>query len=316
MQGYANHTKGGYMYYQYLGPGSTPNKLKYAITLSFYTNCSLTNNQFNPTINISIYGAGSNQLVSNDAVTFQDSADIRNCVLQSCYPCIFPIPSICYKITTYQLIKELDRSSSGYVVSYQRCCRITGINNVQPPSSNIGETWTVTIPGTAVAPGAERNSSANFAQNDTAIICEGGNFIFDFKATDIDNDSLVYEFCDAYAGGGSGNASPNPAAAPPYFSIPYAGGFSGNSPMGSGVTINRTTGRVSGIAPSSGVYVLTVCVSEYRRGPATFDDAAPVADDEVDADKNERRARKPPRRKGRCRYWKPRELREMRNVGA
>jgi gliding motility-associated-like protein len=266
MQGYANHTKGGYMYYQYLGPGSTPNKLKYAITLSFYTNCSLTNNQFNPTINISIYGAGSNQLVSNDAVTFQDSADIRNCVLQSCYPCIFPIPSICYKITTYQLIKELDRSSSGYVVSYQRCCRIAGINNVQPPSSNIGETWTVTIPGTAVATGAERNSSANFAQNDTAIICEGGNFIFDFKATDIDNDSLVYEFCDAYAGGGSGNASPNPAAAPPYFSIPYAGGFSGNSPMGSGVTINRTTGRVSGIAPSSGVYVLTVCVSEYRRG--------------------------------------------------
>ena len=35
--------------------------------------------------------------------------------------------------------------------------------------------------------------------------------------------------------------------------------------MGSGVSINRFTGIVSGIAPSSGIYVLTCCVSEYRR---------------------------------------------------
>ncbi len=266
MDGYANHTKGGYIYYQYLGQGSTPNKLRYAIILKLYTNCVLTNNQFNPTINISIYSAGSNQLVSNDAVTFLDSTDIQNCVLQSCHPCISPIPSICYKITTYQLIKELDRSSSGYVIAYQRCCRITGINSIQPPSNNIGETWTVTIPGTAVAPGAERNSSANFSQNDTAIICEGGNFNFDFSAFDINNDSLVYEFCDAYAGGGSGNASPNPATPPPYGPVPYASGFSGGFPMGSRVSVNRVTGQVTGIAPPSGIYVLTVCVSEYRRG--------------------------------------------------
>jgi gliding motility-associated-like protein len=267
--GLANHTKGGYMYYQYLGPGSSPNKLRYAITLKLYTNCLLNNNQFNPTINFSIFGAASNDLISNDAVSFMDSADVQNCVLQACHPCISPIPSICYKITTYQLIKELDRSSSGYIIAYQRCCRIAGINNIQPPSNNIGETWTVTIPGTATAIGAERNTSATFALNDTAIICEGGFFNFDFSARDINNDSLVYEFCDAFIGGASGNANPSPAAAPPYIPVSYASGYSGAFPMGNAVTINRTTGIVSGIAPTSGVYVLTVCVSEYKRGTNT-----------------------------------------------
>jgi gliding motility-associated-like protein len=264
--GYANHTKGGYMYYQYLGTGSAPGTLRYLITLKLYTNCVLTTNQFNPTINITIFNAGNNQQVSNDAVTYFDSTDIQNCVQQACHPCINPIPSICYKIITYQYTKELPINSSGYIISYQRCCRITGINNLQAPSNSIGETWTVNIPGTATALGAERNSSATFAQNDTAIICQGGNFTFDFSATDINNDSLVYEFCDAYAGGGSGNANPNPAAAPPYNSVPYSGIYSGSSPMGSGVSINRFTGQVTGIAPSSGIYVLTVCVSEYRRG--------------------------------------------------
>lgn len=265
-QVYANHTKGGYMYYEYLGQGSSPDRVRYRIVLKVYTNCQLNNSQFDQSINFTFFDGGNYQLVSSDAVIYRDSVNIQNCTLQSCHPCISPIPSICYKIITYEMVKELERRPNGYVVSYQRCCRIAGISNIQPPSSNIGETWTVNIPGFAGAPDADRNSSALFAQNDTAIICEGASFTFDFSAIDPNSDSLVYEFCDAYNGGGATNPAPLTAGPPQYSSVPYSGFFNGSQPMGNGVTMNRFTGIVTGIAPASGVYVLTACVTEYKRG--------------------------------------------------
>ena len=264
---FANHTKGGWMYYEYLGAGSTAGTLKYRITLKVYTACELSSGQFNPDINLTIFNALTNQQLYNIPVTYFDQPNIQNCVLQECHPCISPIPSICYKIITYQTTQDLPISSSSYTISYQRCCRIIGLNNIQPPSNSVGETWTVTIPGTGVAPGAELNSSARFSQNDTAIICQGNYFTFDFSATDIDNDSLVYAFTSAYVGGDNGaNAAPPISSPPPFGLIQYASGFSGSQPLGSGVTIDSKTGIVSGIAPGSGVYVVTVVVSEYRRG--------------------------------------------------
>jgi gliding motility-associated-like protein len=262
---FANHTKGGWMYYEYIGAGDNLNTLKYRITLKLYTICELNSGQFNPTISFSIFDAATNLGFSTVSVTYTNDPNIQNCTTQECHPCINSIPTICYKIITYERVVDLPISVSGYIVAYQRCCRITGIQNIQAPSNSVGETWTVKIPGTAV-PGAETNSSARFSQNDTAIICEGNSFVFDFSATDVDNDSLVYSFTPAY--GGASNTDPAPASAsnPPYSSVPYANGFSGSQPMGSGVHINPVTGFVTGIAPLSGIYVLTVTVSEYRRG--------------------------------------------------
>ena len=262
---FANHTKGGWMYYEYLGVGSTANTLQYRITLKLYTICSLNSGQFNPTINFSIFNGVTNQSLYNIPVTYTSDPNIQNCTTQECHPCINQIPTICYKIITYETVVDLPITTSGYTIAYQRCCRIIGIQNIQAPSNSVGETWTVKIPGTAIA-GAETNSSARFSQNDTAIICEGNSFIFDFSATDIDNDSLVYSFSNAYSGATSTTPAPTGASNPPYASIPYAPGFFGFQPLGSGVTINSTTGFVSGIAPLSGIYVITVTVSEYKRG--------------------------------------------------
>ncbi len=264
---FANHTKGGWMYYEYLGAGSTANTLKYRITLKLYTICDLNSGQFNPTINFSIFDAATNQSYFDAPVTYSEQTDIQNCTQQECHPCIMPIPTICYKITTYERIIDLPITTSGYIVSYQRCCRITGINNVQN-SNTVGETWTVKIPGTAV-PGAETNSSARFSQNDTAIICQNNSFTFDFSATDIDNDSLAYVFSSAYDGASQATPAPTSASNPPYFSVPYSGGYAGNLPMGNGVTLNPNTGIVSGIAPTAGIYVMTVTVLEYKRGTNT-----------------------------------------------
>lgn len=261
----ANHTKGGWLYYQYMGPGSAANTVRYRITLKLYTACVLSGGQFDPTINFSIFDGGNNSLLYQEPVSYSNLFDIQNCTSQECHPCINLIPSICYKIITYTLDKDLPRTANGYTVSYQRCCRILGIVNLQNPSNSIGETWTVKIPGTSIA-GAETNSSARFSQNDTAIICQGARFTFDFSAFDLDGDSLVYALTPAYSGGGQGNPTPDPATNPPYNSVPYSGAFSGAFPLGPGVSIDPKTGIVSGIAPSSGIYVITCTVSEYRRG--------------------------------------------------
>jgi gliding motility-associated-like protein len=265
-ENFANHTKGGWMFYEYLGAGAAPNTSKYRITLKMYTECVLNAGQIDDVVPFTFFNAGNGSFVDNISVPLSSDITINNCTLPGCQPCINNIPSICYRIRTFSLEKELPNTLTGYIISYQRCCRIRDLINIQPPSQDYGETWTVSIPGTAVAPGAEKNSSAIFSQNDTAIICTNNSFIFDFSATDIDNDSLVYSFTAAYSGANNVNPVPNRSSAPPFNTIPYSAGYSGSQPLGSGVTINTQTGIVSGIAPGLGTYVITAVVSEYRRG--------------------------------------------------
>ena len=266
---FANHTKGGWIYYKYEGPGSAPNTSKYLITLKIYTECILTANQWCPDVNISIFNANNNSLFETVNVSNTEVINIQNCTLQSCHPCVTDIPNICYKISTFEFIKELPITPSGYIISYQRCCRIANIINLQPGSSTIGDTWTVNIPGFGgLDPTAYKNSSAIFSQNDTATICRENYFTFDFSATDPDSDSLVYSFSDAYySSRGSGGQCSSVSDAPPFSYVSYQGVFSGKEPLGPGVIINPVTGIVSGIAPAAqGTYVVTCTVMEYKRG--------------------------------------------------
>ena len=268
----AEHTKGGWMYYSYLGPGVAPNAARYKITLKIYTKCILDNPaQFCPTVVISIFSGGSNALLQKEVVQYTSSENINNCSSETCHPCVSLIPSICYKITTYEFIKELPITPKGYTFAYQRCCRISGIINLKQPTAVVGDTWTVNIPGNAESPLAPLNSSAVFPQNDTAIICSDNYFTYNFGATDPNGDSLSYAFSNAFSGtpdGGTGGSCANEfALPPPYSSAEYQLPYSGIEPMGTQVRIDARTGLVSGVAPAaSGVYVLTVTVTEYIRG--------------------------------------------------
>ena len=267
---FANHTKGGWLYYSYLGPGANPNTARYSITLKIYTECFLNSNQWCPSVNISIFNGGTNSLYEVVTVSYSDSINIQNCTQQQCHPCISSIPNICYKIATFTFTRDLPITPDGYVVSYQRCCRIANIINLAPGSSSIGDTWEVSIPGTnGRDPQAYQNSSAQFSQNDTAIICKQNFFNFDFSAVDIDNDSLAYSFTDALYSpqGSNGGQCGSQSSPPPYSFVNYTGSFSGAAPLGAGVTLNPATGIVSGIAPATqGTYVLTCTVTEYKRG--------------------------------------------------
>jgi len=276
---YAAHIKGGFFTYQYLGPGSNGN-LKYRITLTMYmagageapNPCVPSTGQLTNPINFSIFNSGTNQLFQTAEVSITNQY-----ILSKTYdePCISGDQRTCYYyIVVYDLASiELPSTPNGYTIAYQRCCRIDGIINVIS-SGDIGNTFTIQIPGSNIGLNAQTNSSPVFLINDTAVVCKGSYFEYSFKVSDTNTeDSLSYEFCNAFSGGGRGtgngptSTAPDPATNPPYSSIPYASPFNGSQPMGTGVTIDPKTGMISGIAPDMlGQFVVCVCVSEWRQG--------------------------------------------------
>ncbi len=260
----AAHIKGGFFSYQYLGPGQGTN-LRYRITLTVYMICSPSTGQLSNPINFSIFNAGNNQFIQNVSVPITNQYNLGKAGDE---PCISGDQSGCYyTIVIYDLpVIELAPSASGYIIAYQRCCRIAGINNIQN-SGAVGNTFSIQIPGTNVFAGAETNSSPQFLVNDTAVVCANNYFQYSFQASDPNGDSLAYDLCDAIQGGDQTNNSPPTAANPPYGAVPYSFAYSGAFPMGPAVTINSQTGLISGTAPSmSGEYVVCVCVREYRNG--------------------------------------------------
>lgn len=259
----ARHIAGGELSYEYLGPGSGTN-LRYRITMKLYRDCFAPPGSapLDGNAAISIYPIGSTTIYRTDLV-IRDRIIVVS--LTSPGPCIDNAPQVCYEIGYYIEEVELPVSANGYTVSYQRCCRIGGITNIVN-SINSGATYTATIPGTGVLPTAPRNSSPVFNTSDTVIICENNAFFYNFSATDVEGDQLEYVFDEAYNYANQNNAMPSEALPPPYNPIPYNFPFNAQQPMGSGVTINSSTGMISGIAPGAGIYCLTVAVIETRNG--------------------------------------------------
>ena len=268
LPGFANHLKGGWIQYSYIGPGSSANTSKYQVTIRQYLDCNSTAAQRDANIFMGIFDGASNQLINTITIP-RSSTDNPNKTTYS--PCISqPPPKVCYLIDIYTTTIDLPDNTAGYTLTVQRCCRIIGIQNVAGNSNDIGISYTTKIPGTINGVNYSNNKSPVFAQKDTALICFNAPFTFDFSATDADGDQITYAFCDGLTGGfnTAAGALPNPPANPPYGTVPYlTPTYTGSAPLGSRVTIDPQTGIISGIAPSAtGDYVVSVCASEFRNG--------------------------------------------------
>lgn len=257
---FANHITGGEMFYTYIGQSG--GLYQYNVTLKLFRHCGPVGAPLDPSAPISIFDRVSGATVWSENVP-RTNVQILN--LTTPDPCISNPPEVCYEVGFYTFTVSLPASANGYIIAYQRCCRIAGINNLVA-SSTVGATYTAEIPGTAFLTTAPQNHSARFTGADTVIVCANNPFQYSFAAFDANNDSLRYSFCTAYEGGSTSMPAPNPPANPPYIPVPYSFPFSSTSPMGSGVTINPATGLITGVAPAAGIYVVTVCVTEFRNG--------------------------------------------------
>lgn len=266
----AEHITGGEMYYTYLGVNGSGHP-QYRVTLKLFRDCRSAGAPLDESAAIAIFINGTNQMHSKYDVT-QTRADTLS--LTTPGACITNAPFVCYQVGYYEFTVALPKHPNGYTISYQRCCRINGINNLVR-SSDMGASYTAEIPGTNTWPDAPVNHSAKFVGADTVIICAGYPFTYSFAATDSNStDVLRYSFCNAYRGGGQDQLPengpntpiPNPPAAPPYSAVSYSFPHNGSFPLGIDVTIDPSTGLISGTAPAEGIYVVTVCVEEVRNG--------------------------------------------------
>ena len=267
---FASHISGGELIYEYLGAGSSPNTDKFKITMRLFRECTSSGQVLNAEIvQIGIYNNPSLDL--NQTVyltkewTSQDPPSIQN--TSGITPCLTNEFDLCYQVGVFSNQVELPRTASGYTLSWIRFSRqkIVNVADIPYPKYAVGATFITTIPGSNQLPSGS-NSCPQFGINDTVIVCGNKNFDLSYKAIDVDGDSLVYSFTSPYNGGDS--IIPNPS--PPTFlrltPLPFVSPFSGTSPLGVNVTINSSTGMISGIAPAAGKYVVNVSVKEYRNG--------------------------------------------------
>lgn len=270
---FAEHIKGGELYYEYVGPGATANTSVYRIFLKLYIDCKATNpGQLDTQIPITIFNKDNGAMVGSPLIAGM-SGDKFIQFDPASNPCIGNPPSdVCYRVRTFATSVTLPINDKGYTLAYQRCCRIVNIHNVQAPSNAVGATYMAEIPGKDVVSDGYMNSSPQYVGNDASAICRNSSFTLSFAADQpMDDrpkgDSLVYMFCSGFIGANQSTPNPAQAEAPPYPPLSYVPPYSPTSPLGANVTINSETGIITGIAPGVlGQYVITVCAYEYRKG--------------------------------------------------
>lgn len=250
---YASHIVGGEMYYDCLGNN------QYRVTIKVYRDCFSTGAGFDPQLPLSIF-TGNNQFIRQEDVPFPGSITLP---ITFNNPCITPPNNICIQESIYTRTITLPPSQSGYILSYQRCCRGPNVQNLVNPDE-VGLTLISRIPPSSI----DCNSSPRFNNYPPVMLCNNEPLVFDHSATDPDGDELIYELCAPFNGGTVWDPMPTPASNPPYPPVQFSGGHSPIIPLGPGstVTINPNTGLLNASPNIAGLYAVGICVKEYRNG--------------------------------------------------
>ena len=271
---HASHIVGGEVFYTYLGPGVGANTSRYLISLRLFRDC---NQPCGGQTGVACLPTVANIGIFTNAVPFGRVLDVQLPrtsfvpITLSAYPaCINVKPPVCYEVATFSGEVTLNNNAAGYRLSYQNCCRVTSANvtsNASTPTGVPGATYEAVMPGTDLLPTGV-NSSAVFLLKDTALVCNNKNFTLNFTATDPDGDSLSYAFVAAYGSGNITGAVDQPPNPPPYGNLTYNTflGYTADQPLGPNVSIDATTGIISGVSPANGNYVVNVLVFEWRNG--------------------------------------------------
>jgi hypothetical protein len=254
----AAHLVGGYLSYEYLGNDD------YKFTYRVYRDCSSFGAPFDAIIYFGIY---------NDTVMIK-SERVSGYKISSIIPPILNCKTsklnVCMEEAIYEFTTKLAKIINTYTISTQRCCRKANIDNLLN-SGISGSTFMIQI-----QPNNQgiKNSSPTFNYFPPSIVCME-NLVVDFSANDIDKDSLVYEFCAPFVGGSSGSSSscsstvPIPPCPPAYLNVTYkTPSFSFTKPLEANpaLVLNPKSGILTGKPTEIGVYIIGICVKEYRNG--------------------------------------------------
>ena len=179
--------------------------------------------------------------------------------------CLSNVPNLCVEEGVYVFDINLPASAESYHITYQRCCRNATISNIIDPELT-GATFT-----SEITPKAQNNcnNSPYFNDYPPIVICVNEPLMYDHGATDMEGDSLIYEFCSPLKGGTVDEVAPAPDAYPPYVPVDFVmPTYSAVNPLAGNpiVSIDPITGLITGTPTNIGQYVVGVCVKEFRNG--------------------------------------------------
>ncbi|MDZ4823271.1 MAG: PKD domain-containing protein [Flavobacteriales bacterium] len=255
----ATHIVGGEMTYQYLGTS------QYEITLKIYRDCGPDNvnmTGFDDPAYIGIYADNNWQQTLSiplaTATVTQIPYGIEN-------PCLVLPPDVCIEECIYIITATLPLNVTGYDLVYVRCCRSPAIINLNIPEDQ-GMTCHTHVPGSAETTGS--NSSAVFTNIPPSLFCADHQFTMDHSATDLDGDSLSYEFCLPLHGADAFNPQPTPLATWVPIGVTWATGYNDPYPIESSpaFSIDPVTGWLTGTPTLAGKFVYAICATEWRDG--------------------------------------------------
>ena len=252
---FASHIVGGVINYQRIS-GRT-----YLVTLKIYRDCS-SSTGFDVNPSIGIFDELTNVRVSifyvaSPLITRVDPVITNPCLAAS---------AVCIEEGIYVDTITLPTGNRSYYLSYSRCCRNSSVTNLTTPGS-VGMSLSVRIPAADSIP----NSNPIYNTFPPVYICQNTPVVINYSASDADGDSLYYQLCNPYAGGSTGSPMPLPGPLP-FTPLTYVVPYSSLDPLGSspapaiGMSIEPSTGVLTGTPPTVGQFVMPVCVSEFRSG--------------------------------------------------
>lgn len=260
--GFSTHLVGGEMSYRCLGNN------QYEITLTIFRDDYYGQAPLDPSSRITIFNNSNNNVVRTEDINLSGGGG--TILPLNANPCITNRPrDVRIEKGTYVKVITLAPNAAGYKVVFQRCCRNNAVANI---NTDEGSTYVVNIPGTTPC-----NSSAVFNNQPPLFLCVNSKLEFDMSATDPDGDQLVYSICAPLQGldaispricAFSQGCNIEQAPPPPYDSVYYRDDFSSQKPLGlsSSISINPTTGLLTTVPRTQGLFVVGIQVQEIRNG--------------------------------------------------
>ncbi len=271
-ESFCAHIIGGEAIYKCKGLNAAGTKVTFEITFTLYRDSKGNGANFENRFSFGVYKYDGSKYTHFRTISNVAISDVKNIDIQNNNPCIIVPLNVGVQKGTYKFDITLDVINETYYIAYQRCCRNNSILNLV----NASETGAAIA--TEITPEAQRtcNNSPTFEEFPPALLCVNRPVSYDHSAVDIDGDSLVYEFAAPLSSGGPGNGnncgsvipSPNQCL-PPYDEVIFVNPtFTFDRPMAGNpaVTINKTTGIISGVPTILGQFVVGVLVKEYRGG--------------------------------------------------
>lgn len=260
---HATHLVGGFLTYRYLGSNGTNSQ--YRVNIYSYRDCSPLDGgvPFDLEVGLCVYNDNKTLYTSYKAKLISEKS--VNPVGNTACP---EAAKACLRQGVYEVNITLPKSTTGYHLKWERCCRNTQNNLVDNGGMPYqGQTYYGYIP-----PSAVQNSSPSFLDLPVPFICAGDTTTVRNRVIDIDGDSLSYRLVTPWQGGQLSWIDvvncPDPMAK--FDTVEYVAGFSALKPFGSGgyANVDAYNGLTTYMSPSTGRFAVAIEVTEWRNGIA------------------------------------------------